>query len=159
MLDPDVVGLAKELDRLPLALATAGAYLDQVAISLSDYLRLNPHNLIFSDEMDIVALLDWAWARIVPLQFFNPSRWLTGMTSSAVSIPFVYSYYTAKMHKLRDATRARELAQHGEELLSKDLEGVEENGGILVASALENCTEIHDFAHALFRGFLVTYTE
>ena len=32
--------LAKELDGFPLALATAGAYLDQVAISFSDYLRL-----------------------------------------------------------------------------------------------------------------------
>ena len=32
--------LAKELDGLPLALATAGAYLDQVAIGCSDYLRL-----------------------------------------------------------------------------------------------------------------------
>jgi hypothetical protein len=34
------VKLAKELDGLPLALATAGAYLDQVAISFADYLRL-----------------------------------------------------------------------------------------------------------------------
>jgi hypothetical protein len=40
MLDPDAIKLAKELDGLPLALATAGVYLDQVAISLSDYLRL-----------------------------------------------------------------------------------------------------------------------
>jgi tetratricopeptide (TPR) repeat protein len=32
--------LAKELDGLPLALATAGAYLDQVATSFADYLRL-----------------------------------------------------------------------------------------------------------------------
>jgi hypothetical protein len=40
LLDPDAIKLAKELDGLPLALATAGAYLDQVAISLSDYLRL-----------------------------------------------------------------------------------------------------------------------
>jgi len=40
MLDPDAVRLAKELDGLPLALATAGAYLDQAAISFSDYLRL-----------------------------------------------------------------------------------------------------------------------
>ncbi|PQE06061.1 hypothetical protein CJF30_00005019 [Rutstroemia sp. NJR-2017a BBW] len=38
--DPDAIILARELDGLPLALATAGAYLDQVAISLSDYLRL-----------------------------------------------------------------------------------------------------------------------
>ena len=40
MLDPDAVRLAKELDGLPLALATAGAYLDQAAISFSNYLRL-----------------------------------------------------------------------------------------------------------------------
>jgi len=40
MLDPDAVKLAKELDGLPLALATAGAYLDQTAISFSDYLHL-----------------------------------------------------------------------------------------------------------------------
>ncbi|KAI9780438.1 MAG: hypothetical protein M1839_006712 [Geoglossum umbratile] len=38
--DPDAIMLAKELDGLPLALATAGAYLDQVAISFSDYLCL-----------------------------------------------------------------------------------------------------------------------
>jgi tetratricopeptide (TPR) repeat protein len=40
ILDPDAITLARELDGLPLALATAGAYLDQVAVSLSDYLRL-----------------------------------------------------------------------------------------------------------------------
>ncbi|TAQ90762.1 hypothetical protein B7494_g955, partial [Chlorociboria aeruginascens] len=38
--DPNAVKLAEELDGLPLALATAGAYLDQTARSVSDYLRL-----------------------------------------------------------------------------------------------------------------------
>ncbi|OBT63871.1 hypothetical protein VE03_06634 [Pseudogymnoascus sp. 23342-1-I1] len=38
--DPNAIMLARELDGLPLALATAGAYLDQVAVSVSDYLRL-----------------------------------------------------------------------------------------------------------------------
>ncbi|KAF4609460.1 hypothetical protein G7Y89_g15856 [Cudoniella acicularis] len=36
----DAIRLAEKLDGLPLALATAGAYLDQTAISFSDYLRL-----------------------------------------------------------------------------------------------------------------------
>src|SRR4051794_28151998 len=40
LLDLDAAELAKELDGLPLALATAGAYLDQVATSFADYLRL-----------------------------------------------------------------------------------------------------------------------
>jgi hypothetical protein len=38
--DPDAVRLAEELDGLPLALATAGAYLKQAAMSFSDYLRI-----------------------------------------------------------------------------------------------------------------------
>jgi hypothetical protein len=40
MLDPDAIKLAKELDGLPLALAMAGEYLNQTALSFSDYLRL-----------------------------------------------------------------------------------------------------------------------
>jgi hypothetical protein len=40
MLDPNAIKLAKELDGLPLALATAGAYLNQTVLSFSDYLRL-----------------------------------------------------------------------------------------------------------------------
>lgn len=40
LLGRDAVKLAEELDGLPLALATAGAYLHQVSISCSDYLRL-----------------------------------------------------------------------------------------------------------------------
>jgi hypothetical protein len=40
MSDPNAIELAKELDGLPLALATAGAYLDQTLRSVSDYLRL-----------------------------------------------------------------------------------------------------------------------
>ncbi|KAH8592628.1 hypothetical protein B0O99DRAFT_689484 [Bisporella sp. PMI_857] len=39
-LDIDARLLAKELDGLPLALATAGAYLNQVTIGISEYLRL-----------------------------------------------------------------------------------------------------------------------
>jgi hypothetical protein len=38
ILDPDAVRLTKELDRLPLALATTRAYLGQSAISCTDYL-------------------------------------------------------------------------------------------------------------------------
>ena len=38
--DPDAIELVKELDGLPLALSTAGAYLEHVSVTLSDYLRL-----------------------------------------------------------------------------------------------------------------------
>ena len=39
-IDADAAKLAKELDGLPLALATAGAYLKQASIGFLDYLRL-----------------------------------------------------------------------------------------------------------------------
>ncbi|KAF1810343.1 kinesin light chain 1 [Eremomyces bilateralis CBS 781.70] len=38
--DPDAVKLVNELDGLPLALTTAGAYLEQVTTSFAEYLRL-----------------------------------------------------------------------------------------------------------------------
>ncbi|KAI9686745.1 MAG: hypothetical protein M1822_002804 [Bathelium mastoideum] len=38
--DPSARSLAEELDGLPLALSTAGAYLEHITISFSDYLRL-----------------------------------------------------------------------------------------------------------------------
>ena len=38
--DPGAVELAKELDGLPLPLVTAGAYLDQVATTCVEYLRM-----------------------------------------------------------------------------------------------------------------------
>lgn len=38
--DPDAIALVKELDGLPLALSTAGAYLEHVTTSFSEYLRL-----------------------------------------------------------------------------------------------------------------------
>ncbi|PQE17740.1 hypothetical protein CJF31_00005461 [Rutstroemia sp. NJR-2017a BVV2] len=38
--DPDAIVLVKELDGLPLALSTAGAYLEHITISFSDYLQL-----------------------------------------------------------------------------------------------------------------------
>ena len=38
--DPGAVKLVKELDGLPLALSTAGTYLEHVSMTLSDYLRL-----------------------------------------------------------------------------------------------------------------------
>jgi hypothetical protein len=38
--DPDAIALVKELNGLPLVLSTAGAYLEHVTTSFSDYLRL-----------------------------------------------------------------------------------------------------------------------
>ena len=44
LLDPSAIELAKRLDGLPLALATAGTYLKQTPDSFSDYLQLYNNN-------------------------------------------------------------------------------------------------------------------
>jgi hypothetical protein len=78
MLDPDAVKLATELDGLPLALATAGAYLDQTGIGFSGYLRLykaswaklletrtGPQEISFDlcQNLCMCMLLDLSWER------------------------------------------------------------------------------------------------
>ena len=40
ILDPDAVRLALKLDGLPLALATAGSYLNQISMTFSKYIEL-----------------------------------------------------------------------------------------------------------------------
>jgi hypothetical protein len=50
MPDPNAIKLAKELDGLPLTLATARAYLDQTARSFSDYLRLYKESWVRLEE-------------------------------------------------------------------------------------------------------------
>ncbi|KAF4513173.1 hypothetical protein G6O67_000476 [Ophiocordyceps sinensis] len=36
---------------------------------------LQPHNLIVDENMAILAMLDWYWSRVVPLQLFTPPLW------------------------------------------------------------------------------------
>ena len=38
--DPNVISLVQKLDGLPLALATTGSYLNQVSVSIPEYLKL-----------------------------------------------------------------------------------------------------------------------
>lgn len=38
---------------------------------------LRPPNIILDGKFDIVAVIDWEWSRIVPLQLFVPPTWLT----------------------------------------------------------------------------------
>ncbi|KPM42256.1 hypothetical protein AK830_g4293 [Neonectria ditissima] len=39
---------------------------------------LDIQNLLWDDDINLVAVLDWEWSAVVPLQFFVPSPWLHG---------------------------------------------------------------------------------
>jgi hypothetical protein len=107
---------------------------------------LNPYNLMVNENLDIVALLDWEWSRVVPLQFFMPPTWLTNRNTDTLAWPSFYSLYVDELDKFRTAVKVRELKIYGEELLSNEWARVHENGGILVQAALENWTDIDYFA-------------
>lgn len=107
---------------------------------------LNPYNLMVNENLDIVALLDWEWSRVIPLQFFMPPTWLTNRETNALAWPSLYSLYVDELDKFRAAVSVRELKIFGEQLLSNDWARVHENGSILVQAALENWTDIDYFA-------------
>ncbi|KAK1807232.1 hypothetical protein LTR12_018424 [Friedmanniomyces endolithicus] len=50
--DLDVMALVKRLDGLPLALATTGSYLDQVTVSVAEYLSLYESSWLQLHEND-----------------------------------------------------------------------------------------------------------
>ncbi|KAK0621928.1 phosphotransferase enzyme family-domain-containing protein [Bombardia bombarda] len=112
------------------------------------------YNLMVDDDLDIVAVLDWEWSLVVPLQFFSPPTWLTNQPVSALTLEFPYIEYVEKLDEFRDIVRERELARYGNELLSKEWAHVHENGGVMVSSALESWTDI-DFVSGWYLNRLL----
>lgn len=106
-------------------------------------------NLIVNEDMDIVAVLDWEWSRVVPLQFFKPPLWLFGYDTIDLAHNFNwYSYLEECFDDLRAAVRTREQERFGNTLLADEWARVKETEddsdcwSFLIANALENWTDI-----------------
>ena len=116
---------------------------------------LEPHNIMVNENMDIVALLDWEWSRVVPLQFFMPPTWLTYRGTDLLAFPSLYTRYVSELDNFRQAVKDQELKMYnGELLLSNEWTRVHENGGILVQAALDNWTEMDYFVARYLDHFL-----
>jgi hypothetical protein len=50
-------------------------------------------NLIFDSEMNIISVLDWEWARVVPLQLFRPPLWLSSTPMEEMCYGYRYLDY------------------------------------------------------------------
>jgi hypothetical protein len=108
---------------------------------------LGPYNILVDDDMKIVAILDWEWCCVVPLQFFAPPLWLTRRAFSVLIRAPVYDYYVEEeLSVFLAVVRDREREICGDELLSQHWSCIHKDGGIHVASALENWTEIDHFS-------------
>ncbi|KAH6700016.1 hypothetical protein BKA61DRAFT_449746, partial [Leptodontidium sp. MPI-SDFR-AT-0119] len=116
---------------------------------------LEPHNIMVNEAMDIVALLDWEWSRVVPLQFFMPPTWLTYRGTDLLALPSLYTRYVSELDKFRQAVKDQELKMfNGKLLLSNEWTRIHENGGILVQAALDNWTEMDYFVARYLDWFL-----
>ncbi|KAF2466293.1 uncharacterized protein BDR25DRAFT_345541 [Lindgomyces ingoldianus] len=92
LLDPNAAELARELDGLPLALATAGAYLDQVATSSADYLCLYRESWRRLQQTSPELLQLWAyfdnqdlWFELLREGRTSGPQWLCQLTEDELS--------------------------------------------------------------------------
>jgi Phosphotransferase enzyme family len=103
---------------------------------------LEMYNLFVNKDLDMLAVLDWEWSHVVPLQLFIPPTWITNRPITSLSWDFFYDDYIKKLDRFRAVVRDQELKMYGEELLSKDWASIHNDAGILIGSALEIWTLI-----------------
>ncbi|KAL1876186.1 hypothetical protein VTK73DRAFT_9624 [Phialemonium thermophilum] len=108
---------------------------------------LEPFNLLLDDDMNVVAVLDWEWSRVVPLQLFTPPLWLSNTRVEDLSYGFRYKLYLQRFDRFLGVLRARERQLYGNELLADEWERAKKKSGFLVANALENWTAMDWFAN------------
>lgn len=49
-------------------------------------LNLHGDNLIWDDDLNLRAVIDWEWSHSVPVQCFIPPAWLNGFYLSPIRI-------------------------------------------------------------------------
>ncbi|KAF4637068.1 hypothetical protein G7Y89_g1007 [Cudoniella acicularis] len=99
---------------------------------------LRPPNIMLNEKLDIVAVIDWEWSRIVPLQLFIPPTWFTWQEVGGVCSPLGYLDYVQELDAVRAMLAARERQYDGRLLLSKEWSKIHRKGGVLIAAALNN---------------------
>jgi hypothetical protein len=67
-----------------------------------------PLNILFDDDYNLVAVLDWEWSRVVPAQLMVPPIWLIGGHLDGVLL--CDRAYNTKVGYLRAAIQEREKA-------------------------------------------------
>ncbi len=111
---------------------------------------LAKYDVLVSDDLDILAVIDWEWAQTVPLQLFLPPVWLTGTSLSLLAHPSFYKIYIERLYELCYVVEKREVERYGEAVLSRDWVAMSKHGGILVRAALHSAEYIDDVMRFYF---------
>ncbi len=85
---------------------------------------LQPANILLNENLDIAAIIDWEWSRVVPVQLFHPPTWLTGQPIEDIAHIFYQDEYLAALPEFLDIVQDREKLQNTLPLLSKSWEGL-----------------------------------
>lgn len=107
-----------------------------------------PFNLLVSEEGEVVTVLDWEWARVVPRQYFTPPLWLKGANATEYYKAASYdTYVNDDISDFFNILRSREQAKYGTTALASEWIAAKNNGGFLVPGALECWTHMDYFAY------------
>ncbi|KAH7304965.1 kinase-like domain-containing protein [Stachybotrys elegans] len=94
-------------------------------------------NIIVDEAMNIKAITNWQWSRVVPLQFFNPPRWLVTDRIKSMCWPATFDIHVTQLNLLRAALQEREQELYRRTRLYNEWSKIDRGGGLLVAAALE----------------------
>lgn len=125
----------------------------QFALSHGDFV---PDNiLVDADTLEITAVLDWGWSRVVPIQYFIPPLWLKRMDFANVAWKHAYDgYVSQELAAFFAVVRAEERRTYKSSLLADQWERTKRDGGFLIAHALEHG---HDIDNVAFRYLNARY--
>ena len=104
-------------------------------------------NLIVGPDFKVTVLLDWEWGCVVPRQLFTPPLWLKYPDLTLLALPPIYEQYIAALDEFLDKVRSEERKMYGNTMLADEWDAAKQNGGFLVANALENKSHIDWVSH------------
>lgn len=104
-------------------------------------------NLIVGPDFKILALLDWEWSKVVPRQLFNPPLWLRGSDITIMAFSSIYGFYLEVFDEILAILRLEERKRYGNTMLADEWNTAKQNGGFLVANALQSRSHIDWVAH------------
>ncbi len=117
-----------------------------------------PVNLLVDlNTLDLVAVLNWEWSSVVPLQMFTPPMWLTWRKLPFLCILKAYREYQKELGVFLDILKECEAMMFPRDLdrscLSREWERINDKGSVLVAAALSDpiaISEVYEFLELCF---------
>lgn len=104
--------------------------------------NLTPSSLIVNANMEVVAVLNWDWSRVVPRQFFLPPTWLTSLDAIKEEESADGQRSPSRFDRFLSIVRLRGQQILGDMRLADEWTAAKEDGSFQIANVLEGWTEM-----------------